>query len=186
MNRATNRLLEDIRDQLGEARSKTPEDKLRRKLILGIYKRINVSDKMIRAKKHKIQLVGGNAKGFGVGNYTLIDLEDQTTPDLQRLAKIVGAPVQEWMGEAAAGKRPPKAKVDRLIRAHAEMMLAGRMHAPHKVYQRKYKAYMDYRAKLEKEYPHIAFHGLDFERILRDKAEAWIKTQPLLGPGIHW
>lgn len=90
MNRAMNMMLEGIRQKLDEQ----DDDKLRRKLILGIFKRINVSDKMIRAKKHKVHLVGGNAEGFGVGNYTLIDLEDQTTADLQRLAKVVGAPTQ--------------------------------------------------------------------------------------------
>ena len=77
------------KEDLDEA---TSDEKIRRKLILGIYKRINVSDKMIRAKKHKVQLVGSNAKSFGVGNYTMVSLEDQTTPDLQRLAGVVGAP----------------------------------------------------------------------------------------------
>lgn len=93
MNKAINHMLEGVRRQLGEA--KLPEDKLRRRLILDIYKRINVSDKMIRAKKHIVHLVGGNAKDFGVGNYTLVTLEDQTTDDLRRLARVVGAPTQE-------------------------------------------------------------------------------------------
>jgi len=86
MNRTMNRLLEVVRNELAEQ----ADDKLRRKLILGIYKRVNVSDKMIRSKKHTVHLVGSHASEFGVGNYTLVDLEDQTTSDLQRLAKIVG------------------------------------------------------------------------------------------------
>jgi hypothetical protein len=82
------------------------DDKLRSKLILSIYKRINVSDKMLRVKKHSVQLVGSNASGFGVGNYTLLSLEDQTTDDLRRLAKVVGAPTQEGMDEAVNGSKP--------------------------------------------------------------------------------
>jgi len=61
-----------------------------RRLILDIYKRFNVSDKMIRSGKHIVHFTGNYAKAYGVGNYTNVTLEDLSPEDLKRAAKAVG------------------------------------------------------------------------------------------------
>lgn len=69
------------------------EDKDKARLIRAIYRVFNVSDKMLRDKKHIVQLVGSHASNFGVENYTLVVLEDQAADELERLARAVGASV---------------------------------------------------------------------------------------------
>ena len=61
-----------------------------KKTILAIYKRFNVSDKMIRGGKHIVHFTGHYAERYGVGHYTNVTLEDLSTEDLERAAKAVG------------------------------------------------------------------------------------------------
>ncbi len=63
-----------------------------KKLILAIYKRFNVSDKMIRDGKHIVHFTGNYARGYGVDSYTNVSLEDLSPEDLLRAAKAVGIP----------------------------------------------------------------------------------------------
>ena len=67
-----------------------PELKQRRKLIMAIYKRMPVGNKMLRSKKHIVMWSGQWAKDFKVDSYTNTPLEDMSTADLQRAAKVMG------------------------------------------------------------------------------------------------
>ena len=62
-----------------------------RKLVLAIYKRMPVGNKMLRGGKHTIMLSGPSAPAYGVDNYTNLVLEDLSHADLVRAADAVGA-----------------------------------------------------------------------------------------------
>ena len=66
------------------------EDKSRQKLIMAIYKRMPTGNKMLRSKKHIVMWTGQWAKDFKVESYTNPTLEDLSTADLQRAAKVMG------------------------------------------------------------------------------------------------
>lgn len=68
----------------------SPEDKLRRKLVMAIYKRMPTGNKMLRSKKHTVMWTGAWAKSFKVDAYTNTVLEDMSMADLQRAAKVMG------------------------------------------------------------------------------------------------
>lgn len=81
-------------------------EKDRRKVLLAIYKAVNVSDKMLRGGKHTIMLVGGPAERYGVSNYTNVVLEDASNADLHKLAMAYQLFKSQHAGRASGRRRP--------------------------------------------------------------------------------
>ena len=80
--------------------SKIPEEKYRRKMVMAVYNRMPIGNKMLRAKKHTVMWTGDWGKRFGVGNYTNTTLEDMTTPDLERACSVMDLSVPKPKGIA--------------------------------------------------------------------------------------
>lgn len=71
--------------------AKDTEEKDKKKLLMAIYKRMPIGNKMLRGGKHTIMFSGPSAKEYGVDNYTNVVLEELSMEELKKAAKAVGA-----------------------------------------------------------------------------------------------
>lgn len=81
---------------------------------------------------------------------------------------------------AAGGDTPPKAWVEKFVKAAALNTLASRG-APIQVQQRVYVTFMRLRLEGEKRWPKV-----DFERGLEGAVQVWLREHPMSGPGKDW
>ncbi len=77
------------------------ETKARQKLLMDIYKRQPVGNKMFRGGKHSVMLFGNAAKSLGLNTYDSVILEDLSDDDLVTLGAAYGFKAPEAKTAAA-------------------------------------------------------------------------------------